>query len=156
MQKKGRFDRTRRFWRELKGKNMAAKKTILLIEDEQNLVEMYRMQFEAAGFILESASNTKEGLQKAQEIQPALILLDLILPTNDEPADVYERAGYKLLREFKKDAKLKTIPVVVLTNLDSKKERETSDEIGAVGYWVKSQLLPKEVVEEVKKILKKK
>lgn len=126
---------------------MAKKPKILLIEDEQHLVDMYRTQFESQGFSIEFSLTAKEGFDKAKEMHPDIILLDLILPTEDEPADVYHRTGYELLKKFKKDKDLKKIPVVILTNLDSKQERETSEELGAADYWVKAQKLPKEVVE---------
>src|SRR5262249_39307831 len=55
-------------------------KTILIVEDEEDLVSMMKFQFEANGYAVVSASNGVEGLSKLSRIQPDLIILDLNMP----------------------------------------------------------------------------
>ncbi len=127
------------------------KPIILLIEDETAITDMYAVAFGAAGYQLEIAHNIEDGLEKLHTVKPLLILLDLILPRKKEPVDVYARSGHEILKKAKEDPTTKDIPVVILTNLDSKVERDAVMALGAVDYLVKSALTPKELIEAVKK-----
>lgn len=81
------------------------KKKILLIEDEPNQVMMIKFRLEANNFDFISACDGEEGLKKASEEKPDLILLDLILPTID---------GYEVCRRLKQSPD-KNIPIIILT-----------------------------------------
>lgn len=82
------------------------KKKILLIEDEPNQVMMIKFRMEANNFDFISAGDGEEGLKKAREEKPDLILLDLILPTID---------GYEVCLRLKQSPEHKNIPVIILT-----------------------------------------
>ena len=117
---------------------------ILLVEDDQLMIDLYQKTLSYEGFDLESAQDGVEGLKKARAGKPALILLDLMMPYMN---------GIEMLKELKKDAGTKAIPVVVLTNLVGTKHADEAMALGAVKYIVKSEQEPKEIVSMVKEIL---
>ncbi len=127
--------------------------TILLVEDELSITDMYKAQFQASGLKLEIAKNMEEGWQKVEDLKPDLILLDLILPAKDGSLDPHLRVGFSLLKKIKAHPEYKKIPVVVLSNLDTTKDRTEAHKLGAIDYAIKAQLLPKEVLDVAKKYL---
>jgi len=117
---------------------------ILLVEDEALVRDMYQKKLELSKFDVETASDGKEGLRKARELKPDLILLDIIMPHLD---------GIQVLMKIKNDPELKEIPVVMLTNIESNKHKKECFHEGAAGYIVKSDGTPSIVLKEVNKIL---
>lgn len=120
-------------------------KTILLIEDDPFLVDIYSTKLKQAGFRVETAVDGDEGWKKITEQKPDLLLLDIVLPQQD---------GWQILREINEKDQLKQLKVMVLSNLGQKAEVEKGLKLGAVKYLIKAHYTPSEVVEEVKKILK--
>lgn len=120
---------------------------ILLIEDEEMLANMYEAKFKNEGFNIEKALDGEEGLNKAKEILPDFILLDIIMPKMD---------GFAVLKALKEDDSTKNIPVILLTNLGQEEDMHRGDELGVVGYLVKANTTPSEVVETVKNKLNNK
>lgn len=119
---------------------------VLIIDDESAILKMYAMPFEAAGYEVITALEGTTGLKFAQDQQPNVILLDIIMPRVN---------GLDVLRTLKEDAATKNIPVFLLTNLPEECSEAKCEELGAVGYLVKAQNEPSVVVEKVKEILKK-
>lgn len=117
---------------------------ILLIEDDRELVDLYQRIFTLEKFELLTAVDGEEGLKKAFEEKPSLVLLDIMMPKMD---------GFQVLLRLKSNPNTKEIPVVVLTNLAGVKEAESCLYIGASKYLLKSECEPKDVVEAVRKIL---
>lgn len=124
-----------------------AKTRILLIEDEEMLANMYEVKFKNEGFELEKALDGSDGLAKAKANKPDFILLDIIMPKMD---------GFSVLKSLKEDETTKDVPVMLLTNLGQEEDIKKGQELGAVGYLVKANITPSEVVAEVKKKLGKK
>ncbi len=120
-------------------------KSILLIEDDPFLIDIYVTQFKEAGYKVEVASDGEVALSKIKETKPDLLVLDIILPKID---------GWELLKTIKQDASLKELKVVILSNLGQKEEVEKGFDFGAIKYFIKAEYTPKEVTEEIKKILK--
>ncbi|KPJ57146.1 hypothetical protein AMJ49_02510 [Parcubacteria bacterium DG_74_2] len=120
-------------------------KKILLIEDDPFIIDIYSTKLKETGFEVDITTNGEDALEKIKE-KPDLILLDIVLPGMD---------GWEILRKIKEDKRLKSIPVVVLSNLGQKAEVEKSLQMGAEKYLVKSNYTPSEVVEQVKECLKK-
>ena len=83
-----------------------ADKKILIVDDEINFVKMVQVRLEANGYDVEVAFDGEEGLEKAAEVNPDLILLDIMMPKKD---------GYTFLLELKKNDEMKGIPVIALT-----------------------------------------
>lgn len=85
-------------------------KKILIIDDEPNVITYLSTLLEDNGYSTCSTLNADDGFQKAIEEHPDLITLDLLMP---------DKTGIKLYRELKKDAKLKDIPVIMVTGFTS-------------------------------------
>jgi len=120
-------------------------KTILLIEDDPFLIDIYTTKLKESGFSVEVATNGEEGIIKAEEAKPNLIVLDIVLPQID---------GWEILKKIKQDENLKKIPVIILSNLGQKSEVEKGIKLGAAKYLIKAHYTPSEVIEEIKKVLK--
>lgn len=120
------------------------KKTILLIEDDEFLAELYATKLNLEGFEVTLALDGKKGLRLAKEKKPDLILLDIILPEID---------GFQLLKIFKSDNKMKRTPIILLTNLSQKDEVQKGLELGADDYLIKAHFMPSEVVKKIKQLI---
>lgn len=133
------------------------KPTVLLIDDDRQLLDLYAMKFSLdESCLLLTAATPEEGLQSAALARPDLILLDLILPKKEGIApDLDKEAGFAVLRRLTTDASTKDIPVVVFTNLDETRGENVAraKALGARDYWVKAKLLPAEVLARVKTII---
>lgn len=123
------------------------KKKILIIEDDKFLAELLAKKIVQAGFNASYASNGKDGIKEIRTSYPSLILLDLLLP---------DSSGFEILAEAKKDPKISSIPVVILSNLSLKEDIDKGLDLGAADYLIKSQLSMDEIVDKVKQILQKK
>ena len=122
-------------------------KSILLIEDDLFIKELYQRQLSKAGFEVDTAEDGPTGLVKSSQKQWSLILLDIMLP---------EINGLDLLRTLKAKPETRNIPVILLTNLGQDSLIKEAFDIGAEAYLIKSAYTPKQIVEEVKEFLNKK
>jgi CheY-like chemotaxis protein len=121
---------------------------ILLVEDDAILVEMYQAKFELEGHDVRIATNGEECLEVLTTYEPELILLDILMPKLN---------GFHVLKEIKKQPKLRTIPVILLTNLGQAEvdmNRELAQALGVNDYLIKSHHTPDEVVARAVKVLK--
>ncbi len=114
--------------------------TILLIEDDRILADMYRLKFEVSGLGLLVAFGGYEGLDSAKKAKPDLILLDLRMDDLD---------GFEVLTRLKADPTLAHIPVILLTNMSEKDNAEKGLALGAEAYVLKSKILPDALVARV-------
>lgn len=119
---------------------------ILLIEDEEMLANMYEVKFKNEGYDLVKAMDGSLGLEMAKSVMPDFILLDIIMPKMD---------GFAVLKVLKEDTVTKNIPVMLLTNLGQDEDVQRGKQLGAVGYLVKANITPSEVVAAVKRELEK-
>ena len=125
---------------------MADKKyNILLIEDEEMLANMYETKFKNEGYDIAKALDGETGLKMAAEHKPDVILLDIIMPKLD---------GFSVLKRLKEDSKLKSVPVILLTNLGQDEDIKKGQALGSAGYLIKANLTPAEVVAKAKEFLK--
>ena len=125
---------------------MAEKTKILLIEDEEMLANMYEVKFQNEGFEVIKALDGASGLEMSKSTNPDLVLLDVIMPKMD---------GFSVLKSMREDPATKDLPVMLLTNLGQDEDIEKGKELGVLGYLVKANVTPSEVVEAVKKELAK-
>ena len=119
---------------------------VLIIEDDGFLRELISKKLSSSGFDITEAINGEDGLKKAEEEKPALILLDLLLPVQD---------GFEVLAKLKGDPKTSSIPVIILSNLGQKEDVDKGMEMGATDYLIKAQFTPEEVIAKVKEALAK-
>ena len=117
---------------------------VLIVEDDPLMSRMYQKIFTFEKYDVVLAADGQEGLDKAREIKPTLIMLDIMMPKMN---------GLEVLDKLKADPELKAIPVVLLTNLAGQQDAETGLSKGAVKYIVKSQYEPKEVFDMVNEII---
>ncbi len=82
------------------------RRTILLIDDEPAYLEMMKMRLEAATYKVETAPDGVSGIEKAQKINPDLILLDVMMPGKD---------GFQTLRELRSLPTLRQKPIIMMT-----------------------------------------
>jgi DNA-binding response OmpR family regulator len=119
---------------------------VLLVEDDAFLANIYKTKFEMEGFKVHLAENGEIGLKEAKKKKPDIILLDILLPKMD---------GFTVLEHLKEDDELKSVPVILLTNLGQKDDVEKGLALGAADYLIKAHFKPSETVDKVKKVLAK-
>lgn len=120
-------------------------KKVLIIEDDKFLRELIARKLSESGFDILEAIDGEEGLKMIKDVKPELILLDLILPGID---------GFEVLSLMKEDQDLKSIPVIILSNLGQREDVEKGLKMGAVDYLIKAHFTPSEIIEKVKNALK--
>lgn len=119
-------------------------KTILVVDDEKNIVEVLKLRLEASGYKVDAAYDGEEGLAKARNGKYDLILLDLTLPKRD---------GQSVCLELKMDSKVSKIPIVMLTARAQAKEKEIGQKMGADAYITKP-FDPKELLSTIQRLTK--
>lgn len=117
---------------------------ITIVEDEEILLRVLKEKFENAKFDVSTAADGEQAMIVIREAQPDIILLDLILP---------KKNGFEVLQEIKSDPKLKSIPVIALSNLGQDEDIKKVLQIGAEDFIVKTQHPIDEVIEKVKTLL---
>ena len=120
------------------------KQTILLIEDDPLLIDIYSTKFKESGFAVQVADSGEKALSLLTKISPSLIVMDIVLPHTD---------GWELLAVAQKQENLKNTKIVVLSNLGQKEEIEKGISLGADRYLIKAHFTPSQVVEEVRELL---
>ncbi len=123
---------------------MTKDKSILLVEDDEFLAELYATKLKLEGFEVSLAVDGEKGLKMIKEKKPDLVLLDIILPKLD---------GFEILKAIKADKSLKDIPVILLTNLSQKDEVKRGLDLGANDYLIKAHFMPSEVVKKIKQTI---
>lgn len=117
--------------------------TILVVEDEQSIATLLQYNLKQAGFEVIIANDGEEGLHKAIEHKPNLILLDLMLPKMD---------GMEVCKELRIQ-KVET-PIIMLTAKDDEFDKVLGLELGADDYMTKP-FSPREVIARVKAVLRR-
>jgi len=117
-------------------------KKILIIEDEEFLVEMYKTKFELENFQVISAFSSEQAISILKKDIPDLILLDILLP---------EKSGITFLEETTKIQNISKIPVLVFSNYDDSITRNKAKQLGAEDYLIKTEFTPKQLLVKIKK-----
>lgn len=120
------------------------KSVILLVEDDDELAQVYKARFEAEGLETVWAANGEEALAKAVSVAPALILLDIMMP---------RVSGFDVLDILRNTPQTKNTKVIMMTALSSDKDLERAKALGVDDYIIKSQVAMADVVHIVKKHL---
>jgi DNA-binding response OmpR family regulator len=102
-------------------------KSILVVDDEDDTIELARMVLEFEGYRVFSASNGQDAIDflRSNDVKPDLILLDVLMPKMD---------GLEVCRWTKKQSSLKSIPILLFTAKVGKKDRIAGEEAGADAY----------------------
>lgn len=129
---------------------MKGKAKILIVDDDKDFVESTRAVLESKPYEVVVAHEGEEGLKKAREENPDLILLDVIMPVKD---------GFSAAEQLKKDAQLGKIPIVMLTAFSSKRQ-ESSIPVSR-GFaldaedYIEKPVTPEELLAIVERCLKR-
>jgi len=118
-------------------------KKILIVEDDQMIVEMYKEKLKLEGFRVVTATDGRKALYKLKQENPDLILLDILMPGLN---------GFEVLKRIKKKDETKDIPVLVLTNIGSEsidQDKSLAMALGANDYLIKSLNTPDDIVSKI-------
>ncbi len=121
------------------------KKTILIVEDEDDLLEMYTTALLNKGYEVLSADNGIEAIAWLEERYADIdaILMDIIMPKMD---------GFEALKKIKSDERFQKIIFIYFTNLDNEDDKKQAFEMGANEYLIKSQYTPSALVDKLDQI----
>ena len=122
---------------------MAEKPRILLVDDEPSIVKMVGKRLEVEGFSVLVATDGQEGLNKAQQERPDLMILDLMLPKLN---------GYEVCTMLKQDTRYQKIPVILFTAKAQDKDEKLGMECGANAY-VRKPFRAQELLEKIRSLL---
>lgn len=103
-------------------------KKILLVDDNASYAEILSMNLESAGYRVQVVEDGLEALNRARQMHPDLILLDLMLPHLN---------GHKVCKLLKMDKTLQSIPVIMITSRDTREDRTVALQAGADGFLAK-------------------
>lgn len=120
-------------------------KTILVIDDEKDLIKLVDHNLSKEGFLVVSAKNGADGIEIAKKHKPNLILLDIMMPKMD---------GWEVCKLLKSNAELAQIPVIMLTARAAETDKIVGLELGADDYITKP-FSPRELVARVKAVLRR-
>ena len=127
---------------------MDKKHTVLIVDDDKFLLDMYRKKFEQDGTVVDVAVGSEEALAKLRGgAKPEILILDIIMPNMD---------GLELLEMIRKEKLVSEAIVVMLTNESDRDKIERAKSLGISGYIVKATSIPTEVVEKVWEIVSSK
>src|SRR5688500_7216111 len=118
---------------------------ILVVDDEPDIIALVAYHLARSGYRVSTASSGSEALHAARDEQPALIILDLMLP---------ELSGFEVLERIRADKALADIPVLMLTARREEPDRVQGLSLGADDYLVKP-FSPQELVLRVRNILRR-
>lgn len=122
---------------------MSLQKTVLVVEDEIVLQDVYKLILTSGGYNVHTASNGVDGLRKIKAVKPDVVLLDLFMPQMD---------GKELLRNIDL-SDYPNMKVVVYSNLSDKTTENEVINLGAHDFVLKSSMTPNDLLELVKKHL---
>ena len=122
---------------------MKQRPKILLVDDDVDLVTVMRGALESKAYEVIVAYNGQEGLEKAKEEKPDLVVLDILMPVAD---------GFVFADQFRKDPSLAKIPVLALTSFSESLGQPFAFE---VSEYIMKPIKPRELVAKVEEFLKK-
>lgn len=121
------------------------KRTILIVDDDSFLLDMYALRFTQAGFQVETAMNAAETIQKLRDgLIPDVCLFDVVMPTTD---------GFEMLEQVNQENLIPKTIKIYLSNLGQEQDLARGKSLGAASYIVKANSTPSEVVTHVNKVL---
>jgi DNA-binding response OmpR family regulator len=118
------------------------KQKVLVIDDEENVCELISLYFEKAGYEVTTSPDGADGIEKARQNRPDIIILDLMLPGMD---------GLDVCKEIRKSS---NVPIIMLTARVDEVDRVLGLEIGADDYITKP-FSPRELLARVKAVLRR-
>lgn len=123
---------------------MALKKKVMIIEDDLDTIDLLKVILELRGYEPLPALGGKAGLRLLQEVEPDLILLDLMMPEMD---------GWQVYRQLKADERLRQIPVIAVTAKAQEIDRVVGLQIAGMDDFIIKPFALDELVASVERVL---
>src|SRR3982751_3356141 len=117
---------------------------VMLVEDDNNLREIYEARLAAEGYTIISAKDGEEALALAVKERPDLIISDVMMP---------KISGFDMLDILRSTPEIKNTKIIMMTALGQAEDRARADKLGADRYLVKSQVTLEDVVKVAHEIL---
>ncbi len=121
-----------------------AKKKVVCIEDEPEMIDLIRLILGRKGFEFTGAMGGREGLEVIRRVKPDLVLLDLMMPDMD---------GWEVYQQMKSDEALAHIPVIIVTAKAQSIDKVLGLHIAKVDDYVTKPFGPQELLQSVEKVL---
>jgi len=118
------------------------RKKILIAEDERPMANAVKFKLEKEGIEAEIAVNGQETIDLLKKEKFDLVILDIIMPVKD---------GFTVLKEMRESGI--NVPAIIASNLSQLEDIKKAKELGAVGYFIKSDTSINDVVEKIKNAL---
>lgn len=117
---------------------------ILIVDDEVDIIEVFRIALTQGGYEVDYATDARDGLTQAKDKTYDLFILDQMLP---------DLSGNEILKILKSDEKTKNVPVTMFSNFGHDDMIKGALNEGAVDYILKYQITPQDLIEKVQSIL---
>jgi DNA-binding response OmpR family regulator len=117
---------------------------VVCVEDEPEMIDLYRLILNRRGFEVIGADGGREGLDAVRENLPDLVLLDLMMPDMD---------GWEVYKQIKSDRATKEIPVIVVTAKAQSIDKVLGLHIAQVDDYISKPFSPQELLDSVEKVL---
>jgi CheY-like chemotaxis protein len=119
-------------------------RSILFVDDDKFLLDMYSLKFSKNDFIVHTSAYTEEALKLIRDgLEPDILLLDIVMPGMD---------GIELLSNLRKEGLVKKAVIIMLTNQGLPDDIARAKALNVDGYIIKATTIPSEVMAEVEKI----
>jgi CheY-like chemotaxis protein len=124
-------------------------KNILIVDDDRDVFESMKIVLEAEGYRVEWATNGSEALQKAKASKPDLMILDVMMNSDDE--------GFQVTYKMKQDSELSCIPIVMVTSVSSRTgfsfNRDRDEDFLPVNEFLEKPVDPRVLLDKVRENL---
>src|SRR3954454_6899454 len=117
---------------------------ILLVEDDNNLREIYSARLQAEGYTIVAAKDGEEALVVAKAEKPDLVISDVMMP---------KISGFEMLDILRNTDGLKDVKIIMLTALGQNDDQQRASKLGADRYMVKSQVTLEDIVKAAHELL---
>ncbi len=118
--------------------------SVIVLEDERTLAKTLHEKLEKSGYKVQIEIDGVLGLQRIQKVKPDIVLLDCILPG---------LSGVDVLRALRAKPGTKATKVIMLSNVDDEKIKNEALRLGALDYFIKTQVSLARIIEEIEKAL---
>ena len=124
-------------------------KKILIVDDDRDVFESMKIVLEAEGYRVEWATNGSEAIQKAKASKPDLMILDVMMNSDDE--------GFQVTYKMKQDGDLSCIPIVMVTSVGSRTgfsfDRARDEDFLPVNEFLEKPVDPRVLIDKVRENL---
>ena len=120
--------------------------TVLLLDDDKFLLDMYGMKFEHEGFTVQACFSVHEALECLRKgFKPDVVLFDLVMPEED---------GFMFMQKLRDEHLAEDAVKIALTNQSSDSEKSKAIELGTDNFIIKATMIPSEVVSTVQSAIR--